>query len=105
MNTTFFRNHLQEELEGAKEFATYANKIKAENPKWGRMLMDVSESKEKTAKCLMKMMEEYGVEAKSKNDPTFNKDDYDHTYQELMDKYSMTEPQVRSMREMYAKRY
>lgn len=104
MTIDFFKEHLHNEVEGAKEFAMYANETRASHPQWSRKLMEVSQKKMQTAECLIKMLEEYNAQDAKTREQGFNQHEYEQIYREVMDEYSQAEPQISSMKQMYNRR-
>lgn len=104
MTINFFKEHLHEEVEGAKEFAMHANETRASHPQWSRKLMEVSQKKMQTAECLIKMLEEYNALDVKTREQGYNQGEYEQIYREVMDEYTQAEPQITSMKQMYNRR-
>lgn len=101
MNPEYFRDQMCEELEGAAAYAKLALEMKAMNPNWGKMLLDMSGVELNHATMLRKMYEEYcQVVGKSYIElPKYMRD----IAAEIADMYTDEYAKVKLMHEAYNK--
>lgn len=101
MNAAFFKAHICEELEGAVDYIKRAIEIKAMEPAWGKMFMEMSSAELVHATYLYRMWGEY-----------YNK--ISNSYAEMPDylvsindciteEYTESSAKVKMMQEMYNK--
>lgn len=101
MNPEYFRDQMTEELEGAADYAKLALEMKAMNPAWGKMLLDMSAAELGHATTLHKMYDEYcQVVGKSYNElPQYMRD----IHSEIAKIYAECYAKVKLMHEAYNK--
>ncbi len=59
MNVDYFKEHIQEELHGAKDYIKQAIEIRAMNPAWGKNFAEMSANELEHAGHLYRMFQEY----------------------------------------------
>lgn len=96
MKIDFFNEQIKEELDGAKEYLTYANELKISNPSWSAKLYKMGCEEEKHANCLMKMLNEYSADVP-------HTDQYDAMYRQIFENVATLMPQITSMKDAYWK--
>lgn len=101
MNPEYFRDQMCEELEGAKAYAKLALEMKAMNPSWGKMLLEMSGAELNHATNLRKMYDEYcQTVGKAYTDlPKYMKD----IHIEVTDMYTDEYAKIKFLHEAYNK--
>lgn len=59
MNAKYFKAQIEEELDGANDYAQLALKYKATHPEWSKTLLEMSTAELSHAEKLFKMWNEY----------------------------------------------
>lgn len=97
----YFKDKLNEELCGAKEYVKLALEFKATNPNWSKMLIDMSSAELNHATNLYKMAEESYTSTKSvyNETPKYIKEIWDCIATMYLEKTA----KVKFMQETYAK--
>lgn len=108
MQSEFFKQHVQDELENAKEYMEMALELKSSHPAWSRVMFDMSDAAVKHAEKLNRVMDEYHkdeVHGRISNSVSgISSDDYDSAYKDIVGNYSRYMPEIKSMRELYMRK-
>lgn len=101
MDAEYFKNQINEELCGAKDYIKKAIELKPMNITWSKMLVDMSAAELNHATNLYKMFNEYyDIMAKKYSEvPEYIEEIRD----EVIDCYAEKSAIVKAMHEMYAK--
>lgn len=99
MNQAYLKEHLKEELEGAKEYIKRAIEIKAMDPSWGKLLYTMSVEELGHATNFYDMSVEYynKVTSAYKEPPKYMEECMD----EITDMYAECSVKIKKMQEMY----
>ena len=98
MDGEYFRCHIKDELDGAKAYAKAALELKATNPSWSKMFLDMCAQELIHAKNFYEMFNEYYDKAiKPYNEvPKYFRD----MKTEIIDMYTECYSKVKSMHEL-----
>lgn len=101
MNQVYLKEHLCEELEGAKEYIQRAIEIKAMDMSWAKMLYEMSVQELMHADNFFKMSQDYYNKVTSvyKEPPQYMEDCMD----EIVEMYTEQYATIKQMQEMYSK--
>ncbi len=101
MDLVYLRDHIKEELDGAKDYVKRAIEIKPMEAAWGKMMLDMSAQELNHAAFLYNMFNEYcAIMAKSYTEiPPYVQTMRD----EVVEMYTECTAKIKSMHEMYAK--
>lgn len=101
MNQVYLKEHLCEELEGAKDYIQRAIEIKAMDSSWGKMLYDMSVQELSHADNFFKMMQDYYKKVTSvyKKTPKYMEDCMD----EAVEMYTEEHSAIKVMQELYSR--
>ena len=99
MNQTYLKEHVKEELSGAKDYIMRAIEIKAMDPNWGKMLYKMSSEELDHATNFYNMAVEYynKVSSAYKEPPEYMEDCMD----EITEMYMESSSTIKKMHEMY----
>lgn len=99
MNQVYLKEHICDELDGAKEYIQRALEIKAMDPSWGKMLYEMSVEELNHATNFYKMMQDYYKKVTSayREPPTYMED----CLYEATDMYTTEYAAIKAMHEMY----
>lgn len=99
MDQVYLKEHLCEELDGAKEYIKRAIEIKAMDPAWAKMLYEMSLDELKHAGYIYKMAEDYFNKVTSvyKETPEY----MDVCMDEIVDMYTEEYATVKKMQEIF----
>lgn len=99
MDADYFVKQIHEELSGAEGYSKLAIEVKAMNPAWSKMLLEMSNAELSHANNLYKMFEEYfSAFTKAYSDiPPYLKD----LRHELTEYYVSVSSKVRYMHDLY----
>lgn len=99
MNQTYLKEHMIEELEGAKDYIQRAIEIKAMDPSWGKMFYEMSVQELAHAQNFFKMAEDYYKKVTSaySESPKY----MDDCMHEITEIYTEQYSQIKVMHEMY----
>lgn len=99
MDQVYLKEHLCEELDGAKEYIKRAIEIKAMNPTWAKMLYEMSLDELKHAGYIYKMAEDYFNKVISvyKESPEY----MDICMDEIVDMYTEEYATIKKMQEIF----
>lgn len=101
MNQTYLKEHVKEELEGAKDYIKRAIEIKAMDPAWGKMLYSMSVEELSHATNFYNMAVEYYEKVSSayKEPPEYMTE----CMEEITDIYTECSALIKKMHEMYTR--
>lgn len=101
MNQVYLKEHLCEELEGAKEYIRRAIEIKAMDPSWGKMFYDMSVQELSHADNFFKMFQDYYKKVTSvyKEPPDYMEECMD----EIVKMYTEEHSAIKAMQDMYSR--
>ena len=99
MNQTYLKEHIKDELEGAKDYIMRAIEIKAMDPSWGKMLYTMSIEELSHATNFYNMSVEYfnKVSSAYKEPPKYMEDCMD----DITEIYMECSATIKKMHEMY----
>ena len=101
MNQIFIKEHLCDELNGAKEYIKRAIEIKAMDSSWGKMLYEMSVDELKHATYWYKMAEDYYSKVTSAyNEPP---EYMEECMDEMTEMYTEEYATVKKMQELYSR--
>lgn len=101
MNQTYLKEHLCDELEGAKEYIKRAIEIKAMDTTWAKILYEMSVDELKHANYVFKMSEDYynKVSSAFSTPPDY----MEECMNEIVDMYTEEYATIKKMQEIYNK--
>ena len=101
MDAEYFKEHICEELEGAKTYIKNAIEIKAMSPSWAKMFVEMSAAELSHATNLFKMFQEYykKISETYKEIPKYLEELNDSITEDYTEKFA----QVKWMHDMYNK--
>lgn len=101
MNQLYLKEHLCEELKGAKEYIKRAIEIKAMDASWGKMLYEMSIQELSHADNFFKMAQDYYNKVTSvyKEAPDY----LDECMDEIVDMYTEESSAIKMMQNMYSR--
>ena len=88
----YLRDHIMEELEGAKDYMTKALELKENYPSWSHKFYKMAEMEIEHANCMNKIFASMG----DSDDPC-----HDSMYREILEAYTKYMTDVRAMKKMY----
>ena len=101
MNQVYLKEHLSDELDGAKEYIMRAIEIKAMDPTWGKMLYEMSVDELSHATNFYKMSQDYYTKVTSayKEVPQYMED----CMYDITEMYTEEYASIKKMQEMYGR--
>ena len=101
MNQVYLKEHLEEELEGAKEYIQRAIEIKAMDPSWGKMLYEMSVQELMHATNFFKMSQDYYSKVSSvyKEPPKYMEECMSEVAEMYTEEYAL----IKTMQDMYSR--
>ena len=100
MDLEYFKSHIKEELEGAKDYIKRAIEIKPMDASWSKLFVDMSAAELQHATNLYNMANQYANEilkGSYKTLPTYVSD----LWNEISDMYMECSATIKMMHEMY----
>lgn len=88
----YLRDHIMEELEGAKDYMTKALELKENYPSWAQKFYKMAEMEIEHANCMNKIFASMG----DSDDPC-----HDSMYREVLEAYTKYMTDVSAMKKMY----
>lgn len=101
MNQTYLKEHVKEELEGAKDYIMRAIEIKAMDPSWGKMLYKMSQEELEHATNFYNMSVDYynKVSSAYSEVPEY----MEKCMNEITEEYMECSATIKKMQEMYTR--
>lgn len=99
MNMNFYKEHIKEELGGAKTYICWAIELKGSKPAWSKSFAEMSADELKHAEYVYKMFREHydSISGAYKSIPEYLKE----MYSEIMEMYDRCSSEVKSLHDMY----
>lgn len=100
MDLEYFKKQIYEEIDGAKDYIKRAIEIKAMNPQWGSMFLDMSKAELSHASNLYRMVGEYYQKAFEDSYPMIPLE-YEKLFNDLSEKYTNGTVEVEMLQDLY----
>ena len=99
MDMKFYKEHIVDELEGAKQYIKWAIELKGSKPAWSKSFAEMSGAEVKHAEALYKMYHEHyeSIAGAYKVIPEYIEDIHDY----IEDTYDACMDEITRMHEMY----
>jgi hypothetical protein len=91
----YLRDHIKEEIGGAKEYFTKAVEMKAKNPEWAMKFYKMGETEIDHATCLTKMLD------KTKKPETMTDLEYSEVQKSVINEYVTSMGEIDSLKKLY----
>lgn len=101
MNMQFYKEHIEDELEGAKQYIRWAIELKGSKPSWSKSFVEMSAAELKHADALYKMHQEHfeSIASAYKEIPGYISEIEDC----IEDMYDRCVSEVKHMHDLYGK--
>lgn len=99
MNMKFYKEHIKEELEGAKTYILWAIELKGSKPAWSKSFVEMSADELKHTEAVYKMFNEHynSISSAYKTVPKYLEEEH----MEIEEMYDRCSSEVKDLHEMY----